>query len=172
LALELSPQHVVALDKTHDRDLFDCGVDTLNRYLKHQARQDAERHVAASFVLLEFEGRIVKGFYTLSASLIAVEELPGPLAKRLPRYDQLPVALLGRLVVDKSVSGQGAGAFLLADALLRCLRGARQIGAMAVVVDAKDAQAESFYRHFDFLPYQSNPLRLFLPMMRIAQLFK
>jgi predicted GNAT family N-acyltransferase len=93
------------------------------------------------------------------------------MAKKLPRYDHLPVTLLGRLAVDRTIGGQGAGQFLLADALRRCLEGAQHVGAMAVIVDAKDAQAERFYRHFDFLPFQQTPLRLFLPMSQVAQLF-
>jgi hypothetical protein len=32
-------------------------------------------------------------------------------------------------------------------------------------------RAEGFYRHFDFLPFQQTPLRLFLPMGQIAKLF-
>ena len=42
---------------------------------------------------------------------------------------------------------------------------------MAVIVDAKDSRAESFYRHFDFQPFQRTPLRLFLPMGQIEKLF-
>ena len=42
---------------------------------------------------------------------------------------------------------------------------------MAVIVDAKDKRVEGFYRHFDFQPFQQTPLRLFLPMQKIAQLF-
>ena len=100
-----------------------------------------------------------------------VGELPPKMMKKLPRYGQLPVTLLGRLAVDVSVKGQGIGEFLLIDALRRSLEGAQHIGAMAVVVDAKDPQAERFYQHFNFLPYQLTPLRLFLPMGQIAQLF-
>jgi hypothetical protein len=40
-----------------------------------------------------------------------------------------------------------------------------------VIVEAKDQRAESFYRHFDFQPFQQTPLRLFLPMGQIAKLF-
>jgi len=83
----------------------------------------------------------------------------------------LPVTLLGRLAVDQTAGGQSVGQFLLADALRRSLDGARQIAAMAVIVDAKDERAESFYRHFDFLPFQQTPRRLFLPMAQIAALF-
>lgn len=171
MPLVLSPDNIVPLEKGHDRSAFDCGNDDLNRYLKQQARQDAEKHVAAPFVLLEPGSPVVRGFYTLSASIIPVEELPPDMMKKLPRYGQLPVTLLGRLAVDQTARRQGVGEFLLVDAWRRCLEGAQQIGAMAVIVDAKDPQAESFYRHFDFLPFQVTPLRLFLPMRQIAQLF-
>ena len=171
MALVLSPEHVWPLERVHDRKSFDCGNDDLNRYLREQARQDAEKRVAAPFVLTQPGSPSVLGFYTLSASIIPVDELPPDLMKRLPRYGQLPVTLLGRLAVDRSVGGQGAGEFLLVDALRRSLEAAQQIAAMAVIVDAKDARAESFYRHFDFQPFQQTPLRLFLPMAQIAKLF-
>ncbi len=168
----LSPDHVVPLEKDHKRDAFDCGNEELNRYLRRQARQDAERHVAAPFVLRDPDNRVVLGFYTLSASLIPLDELPEAMLKKLPRYDHLPVVLLGRLAVDRTAKGQGIGEFLLLDALHRSLQTARQIGAMAVIVDARDPSAEGFYKRFDFLPFQRKPLRLFLPMRQIARLFE
>lgn len=171
MALVLAPEHIGPLEKAHERQSFDCGHDDLNRYLREQARQDAEKRVAAPFVLTQPGDAKVLGFYTLSSSLIAADELGAALMKRLPRYGQLPVTLLGRLAVDRAARGQGVGEFLLVDALRRSLAAAQQIAAMAVVVDAKDERAESFYRHFDFQPFQQSPLRLFLPMGQIARLF-
>jgi hypothetical protein len=171
MALILAPEYIAPLDKGHDRSAFDCGNEHLNRYLKQQARQDAEKHAAAPFVLIEADTSIVRGFYTLSSSLVPLEELPANLVKKLPRYDHLPVTLLGRLARDKTVSDKGVGEFLLIDALRRSLEGAQQIAAMAVVADAKDAEVARFYRHFNFLPFQLTPLRFFLPMQQIAELF-
>ncbi|MFT7724030.1 MAG: GNAT family N-acetyltransferase [Roseateles sp.] len=171
MALALLAEHVRPLDKAHDRQSFDCGHPGLNRYLREQARQDAEKRVAAPFAFTQPGSPAVLGFYTLSAAIIPVQELPPDLMKRLPRYGQLPVTLLGRLAVDRSVGGQGVGEFLLVDALRRSLEAAQQIAAMAVIVDAKDERAERFYRHFDFQPFQRTPLRLFLPMAQVAQLF-
>lgn len=171
MALDLAPQYIVPLEKSHDRKAFDCGNEELNRYLREQARQDAEKRVAAPFVLTQPGSPTVLGFYTLSSSIILVQELPPDLMKRLPRYGQLPVTLLGRLAVDLTVCKQGVGEFLLVDALRRSFEGAQQIAAMAVIVDAKDKGAENFYRHFDFLPFQQTPLRLFLPMDQVAKLF-
>lgn len=171
MALALVPEHICPLEKAHDRKSFDCGNDELNRYLREQARQDTEERVAAPFVFTQPGSAAVLGFYTLSSSIIPVDELPPDLIKRLPRYGQLPVTLLGRLAVDRSVGGQGVGELFLVDALRRSLETAQQIAAMAVIADAKDERAESFYRHFDFEPFQQTPLRLFMPMGQIAKLF-
>ena len=61
------------------------------------------------------------------------------MVKKLPRYPQLPVILLGRLAVDGSMKGKALGQFLLTNALHRCLEAAGSIAAMAVVVDVKKA---------------------------------
>ena len=171
MPLILAPEYIVALEKGHDRALFDCKNANLNRYLKLQARQDAEKYVAAPFVLLEPDTKIVRAYYTLSSSLIPLEELPKEVVKKLPRYDGLPVTLLGRLARDKTIPDKGIGEFLLIDALRRSLESAQHIASLAVVVQAKDKEAESFYRHFNFLPFQLTPLRLFLPLSQIEKLF-
>lgn len=171
MPITLASEYIVPLEKGHDRSTFDCGNEDLNRYLKQQARQDAEKYAAAPFVLVEPDTFIVRGYYTLSSSLIPLDELPPELARKLPRYNNLPVTLLGRLARDKSIQDKGIGEFLLLDALHRSLQHAQQIASMAVVVDAKNEDAERFYQHFNFLPFQLTPLRLFLPMTQIEKLF-
>ncbi|KAB2872799.1 MAG: GNAT family N-acetyltransferase [Burkholderiaceae bacterium] len=167
----VTPYRIVALAKDHDRAGFASGSEPLDRYLHQQARQDAERRVAAPFVLVEPTSNRVLGYYTLSASVVAAEALPAELAKKLPRYPQLPVTLLGRLAVDQSQRGKGLGELLLMDALRRSLEAAAEIAAMAVIVDAKDKEAEAFYGHFGFIPLQHQPARLFLRMRTVAALF-
>ena len=167
----VTPYRIDPLSKNHERAAFSCGSATLDRYLQQQARQDAEKSVAAPFVLTAPPALRVLGYYTLSASLVNASELPDALAKRLPRYPQLPVTLLGRLAVDKTMTGKGMGQFLLMNALHRCSEVAANIAAMAVVVDAKDEEAEAFYRHFGFVPLQQGPRRLYLSMKVVVGLF-
>jgi len=167
----VSPYRIEPLGKGHDRKSFACGSEPLDRYLKQQASQDAEKRVAAPFVLVEPPSRCVLGYDTLSASIITADQWPPELARKLPRYPQLPVTLLGRLAVDQGHRGKGLGELLLIDALHRSLEAASEIGAMAVVVDAKDAAAEAFCEHFDFTRLQRQPSRLFLPMKTVAALF-
>ena len=161
---------VEPLGLQHDRTAFHCGAEELDRYLKQQARQDADKRVAAPFVAVRPPETVVLGYYSLSASVLTLTDLPDELARKLPRYPQLPVTLLGRLAVDQATKGQGLGEHLLLDALHRSLTHADQIAAMAVVVDAKDENAAAFYQHYGFIPLQNQPRRLFVPMRSIAQL--
>jgi predicted GNAT family N-acyltransferase len=167
----VTPWRIVPLGKAHDRDSFACGSEPLDRYLQRQAGQDAQKRVAAPFVLLEPPSNRVLGYYTLSASVISADALPAEMAKKLPRYPQLPVTLLGRLAVDQGQRGKGLGEFLLMDALHRSLEAAAGIAAMAVIVDAKDEEAVAFYRRYGFIALQQQPARLFLPMSTLAGLF-
>jgi len=160
---------VAPLGRQHDRTAFRCGADALDRYLKQQARQDADKRVAAPLFAVNPPDTRVLGYYTLSASVLTLADLPDDLARKLPRYPQLPVTLLGRLAVDQTTKGQGVGEHLLVDALNCSLAHADQIAAMAVVVDAKE-EAAAFYRHYGFATLQAQPSRLFVPMRVVAQL--
>lgn len=157
------------LERRHERDDFACGEADLDRYLKQQARQDAEKHVAAAWVLTLPPALDVLGFYTLSSASVALGDLPATLTKRLPKYPALPVVLLGRLAVDAREGGRGLGEFLLMDALQRSLDGAKQIAAMSVIVDAKNDRAVSFYASYGFAPLPEHERRMFLPMTQVSE---
>ena len=158
---------IEVLQGSHDRSQFDCGSEALDRYIRRQASQDARRNVTRVFVALPEESNKVAGFYTLSAGSIERNALPEKQAKRLPRYP-VPVALLGRLAVDRRWSGQGLGSALLADALRRVVQASAALAVYAVVVDAKDEQAQAFYEHFGFIELPGAKRRLFYPVAGIS----
>lgn len=162
---------VEALGRQHDRLGFSCGSDPLDQYLRTQAGQDARKRVAAPFVLCEGESRAVLGYYTLSAIGVDIGAWPENVAKRLPRYPVVPATLMGRLAIDKRLQGQGAGEYLLMNALHRSLQASRQVAVVAVIVDAKDEDAVAFYRHYEFVPFKDQTARLFLPVGIIEKLF-
>lgn len=158
------PFEVTLLDASHDRSRFDCGTPALNRYLAEQASQDMRRRVASCFVARDDAGRIA-GYYTLAAASVPLTELPATATKKLPRYRAVPTVRMGRLAVDLSFKGQGLGGALLADALARCMRS--EIAAYALLVDAKDEQASTFYQHHGFIPLPEASLTLFLPLASV-----
>ena len=106
--------------------------------------------------------RCVAGFFTLSAGSVNCADLPEMLSRKLPRYP-VPVALLGRLAVALSFQGQGLGSILLEDACRKVVQASQVLAVVGLIVDAKDAEAASFYRHFGFVPLPGFPDRLLLP---------
>jgi GNAT superfamily N-acetyltransferase len=158
--------------KKHNRAAFSCEQESLTTYLKERATQEIKKRVAAVYVLTP-DGRTVAGYYTLSQFAIEAGELPSELVQRLhlPRYDNLPATLLGRLARSSQFKGHGLGELLLMGALKRALEHSRNIASVAVVVDAIDEAAHIFYRRYGFIDIPNHPKRLFLPMKTVAQLF-
>jgi ribosomal protein S18 acetylase RimI-like enzyme len=152
--------------KRHDRNLFSCGEFSLDNYLRTQASQDAKRRFAACFVASTFEGRIA-GYYTLSSHAVLVTDLPLQLQRKIPAYPTVPACLLGRLAVDLTFRSRGLGGALLADALSKACRA--EIPAFAMVVDAMNEAAASFYVHHGFMGFASAPQRFFLPLSSVPK---
>jgi GNAT superfamily N-acetyltransferase len=162
------------LGHKHDklRAAFSCGVESLDRYLKQQAGQDAKKRAAVPYVLVSEDNRIA-GYYTLSSDNIRTDDLPPELVKqlKLPRYPAIGATLIGRLARDLSFRGQGIGEVLLIAALKVALAISWKIASAAVVVDAKDDDAYRFYTEFGFMAFPETKNRLFLPMQTIEKLF-
>jgi predicted N-acetyltransferase YhbS len=78
--------------------------------------------VTARYVATEINSSRVAGNYTLAAGDIPVADVPEQLVKRLPRYQTVPVARLGRLAVHLDYRSQKLGGALLWDAMMRSIR--------------------------------------------------
>jgi GNAT superfamily N-acetyltransferase len=149
------------LGKQHDRATFSSGQPEIDDWFRRRASQDERRNVARVFVASDDELGVI-GFYSLSSYTLALDDLPEDLARKLPRYDAIPAARIGRLARDERVRGQGVGELLLADAVRRILGAARSVAVFAIVVDAKDDPAAAFYRRFGFQPFPLQSSCLFL----------
>lgn len=156
MGIEIEP-----LGKHHDRAEFSCGQPDLDDWFRLRASQDEKRNVARVFVAVDSDLGVV-GFYSLSSLSLSLEDLPQEIAHKLPRYDAIPAALIGRLARDRRVRGRGIGELLLADAILRILGAGRSIAVFAIVVDAKDERAVEFYQSFGFREFPLHLRRLFL----------
>jgi GNAT superfamily N-acetyltransferase len=152
----------------HDRAAFSCGVAALDDWFHLRAGQDEKRNVARVFVAIDDQYGII-GFYSLSSFTLSIVDLPPKEATRLPRYDVIPAALIGRLARDERVRGQGVGDLLLADAVRRVIGASGSLAVFAIVVEAIDEKAAAFYRDFGFTSFPNRPLRLFMSMAEAAK---
>ncbi len=156
------PVRFELLGRRHDRDrrAFVSGEPALDGWFRTRAGQDQRRHVAQVFVALDDQGII--GFYSLSMFTLTLESLPESLAHKLPKYDAIPAALIGRLARHERTRGSGIGDLLIADAVKRVLSVTGSVAAYAIVVDSKNDDSRRFYESHGFVSLPSRPNRLFL----------
>lgn len=106
----------------HNRNTFSLRMDALDVYLQRLAVQQSKKGVALVRVLGGTDAPNTK--FDLRTS------------QKLPRYP-IPCFCMGRLANHIDHRGHGLGCLLVACAIERCIEVRKQMGAYALVVDAK-----------------------------------
>jgi GNAT superfamily N-acetyltransferase len=158
----LAPQ---PLAPHHSTVGFDCGDAGLNRWLLQRAHSNQQSGATRSFVVCNSDG-IVKATVALASGAVAVASAPGRFRRNMPA--PIPVVVLARLAVCRSVQGRGIARALLADAFERVLQASTQIGVRGIVVHAASDQARSFYLHMGFDPSPIDPDTLLIRLSDVA----
>lgn len=109
---------------------------------------------------------VVKAYVALASGAVVVAASPGRFRPNRP--DPIPVVLLARLAVCRSLQGQGIARALLADALERVLQASAQSGVRGIVVHAASAEARAFYPHLGFDASPADPTMLLLRLADVA----
>ncbi|TIT22163.1 MAG: GNAT family N-acetyltransferase [Mesorhizobium sp.] len=148
------------LADNHDLELFQCGTDNLDQWLRRRARINQVSGASRTYVVTE--GVRVVGYYCLSSGGLDLAEAPGGIRRNMP--DPVPMVVLGRLAVDASWQGKGLGAALLQDAVLRTGHAATILGIRGIFVHAISAEAKAFYEHYGFSASPKNPMTLVLSL--------
>jgi ribosomal protein S18 acetylase RimI-like enzyme len=157
------------LNKSHDREQFDCGVEVLNQFLRSTARQHIQKGISRTFVLTEQDlPQNIIGFFTLTICEVRSEKLPSAIAKKYP--EQLPGVKLARLAVAGQWQRQGIGEILMVEAMQRALLVADTAGGIGLFVDAKDEVAQTYYTRHGFITLADNPLKIFLSLSLLRTL--
>jgi ribosomal protein S18 acetylase RimI-like enzyme len=146
------------LAPAHELDQFDCGVTALDDWLKRRARRNELEGASRTFVTSI--GRRVVGYYSLAAGSVLRDSVTGKVRRNMP--DPVPIVLIGRLAVDKSMQGRHVGADLLRDAVLRIVGASETVGVRAVLVHASSDAAKSFYERHGFEASPVEPMTLMI----------
>jgi len=139
---------------------FDCGVSSLNDWLKRQALKNEVSGASRTFVACK--DLQVIGFYALAAGSVIRRQAPGKIKRKIP--EPIPVMVLGRLAVDFRWQKNGIGRGLLKDAVLRTIQAAKYAGMRALVVHALSEESRKFYLRHGFLESPLNQFTLILPL--------
>ncbi|MGL5942136.1 MAG: GNAT family N-acetyltransferase [Waterburya sp.] len=157
------------LNKSHNRNNFDCNSEALNRYLRQTARQHNQKGISRTFVLVDTEKpAIIIGFFTLSLCEVRTAKLTKELAKKYPSI--VCGVKLARLAIDKNWQRQGIGEILMVEAMKKAIVIADNAGIIGLFVDAKDEKAKNYYLRYGFVSLQDNPLEMFLPLSTVRDL--
>jgi len=167
--------------KSHDRKSFDCGLERVNEFLWREARNQMDKKINRTWVLVDDEPANVLpapvlGYFTLTSATVVRDELPDQETRsRYPAYP-IPVIKLAWLGVDSGLhsSERRLGETILLEALEEAYRIVQYSGmGIAVVTDPLTQESDRFFKRYGFLPMgrQFGELQsLYLPMGTIGQL--
>ena len=142
----------------HDLTAFDCGKPVLNDWMRVRALSNQFRGFAVVIVVQNSE-RVV-GFYALAPTAVEPRSMPRSIRTGQPP-NPIPCLLLGQLAVDIAYKGKAIGKALVSDALRRVARSAELSGGRALVVNAIDQDAASFWLGQGFLASPRDPMQLY-----------
>jgi predicted N-acetyltransferase YhbS len=142
----------------HELEAFTSGIAPLDEWLKRRARRNEAEGASRTFVCCA--GKRVVGYYSLSAASVLREAATGTVRRNMP--DPVPAVLLGRLAVDQAWRGQGLGADLLRDGVLRIIAAAETVGVRTILVHAISHEAKSFYEKHGFRASPVEPMTLMI----------
>lgn len=148
------------LGEAHELDLFDSGQDVLDDWLRRRARANQVSGASRTYVICDT--RRVIGYYCLSSGALAGAGAPGALKRNMP--DPIPMAILGRLAIDRNWQVKGLGAAMLQDSVLRAGQAAHIMGIRGLLVHAISAEAKAFYEYYGFAASPNNPMTLVLSL--------
>ena len=137
----------------------------LDHWLKTRALSNQDK--GFTVVMVVHDAVRVVGYYGLAPTAVLPAALPRSIKTGQPP-NPVPCLLLGQLATDREWSGHGIGTGLLRHALIRCVQGARLVGGRALVVNAIDPDAASFWVRRGFLPSKDDPLVLFRSIADIS----
>ncbi len=152
------------LGDAHDLSLFDSGEPSLDEWLRRRARANQAAGASRTFVICR--GPFVVGYYCLAAGAVAIAAAPGRVRRNMP--DPIPMAVLGRLAVDRTLQGHGIGRALLRDAVLRTMQAADVLAVRGLLVQALGENARRFYLACGFEPSPHDPMLLMATLRDLA----
>jgi GNAT superfamily N-acetyltransferase len=157
------------ISAAHDMSDFDCGSDAQSTWLRRYALQADRIDSTRVWVITRKADPRIVAYYALSAGSVEHASAPPRVRKAMPGYP-VPVIILTRLGVDRSVQGLGLGRELVRDLLLRVAGAAETIGARALLVHCESANAKDFYLDIaDFEPSPTDPLHLYLLLSELRR---
>ena len=130
------------LTADHDLSAFSCRQTSLDDWPERGALANQKAGASRTYVVETDHHRVV-AYYALASGGLACLTATGRLRRNMP--DPIPMAILGRLVIDSTSQGKGLGRALFRDAAMRVFAAADTIGIRGLMIHAISDDAVAFY---------------------------
>ena len=154
------------LTADHQVGRFDSGKQSLDDWLQRRALKNQIEGASRTYVVTSNDAGVL-ACYALAAGSTIAAEATGAVRRNMP--SPIPVVILARLAVDRSLQGRGIGTALIRDALLKTVRAADTIGVRALLIHALDEDAAAFYDKFGFSRSPADSLVLMMPLKAVIE---
>jgi len=144
------------LTAEHPLDGFECGMSSLDDWLRRRALRNQISGATRTFVACD-AGQVV-AYYALAASAVAPDAASGRFRRNMP--DPIPVVVLARLAITREHQGRGLGRALFQDAANRVIHAGDTIGIRGMLVHAISEEAKVFYQRLGLEPSPLDPMTL------------
>ncbi len=145
------------MDEQHDRSMFNCGNDDLNKFLKEQALQALKKEASKTRVVVDAPKVDIQAFSTLTNCRVDNKDNHLEKIKKGAHF----AILLGRLGTDVKFQKQGCARLLIVDALQRTSMVSEAIGCIGLLVHSK-ADSVKFYEKLGFQIVEEETRTMFM----------
>lgn len=152
------------LTEHHLTDGFTCGTDSLDQWLKRRSLKNQIQGASRTYVVCDAV-RVV-AYYALASGAVVCADATGRFRRNMP--DPIPVVVLGRLAVERTLQGKGVGRLLVRDAGMRVIQAADAVGIRGMTVQALSGEAKAFYEKVGFEPSPLDPSLLMISLADLA----
>ena len=146
------PYRLVPLGGRHRLEDFECGEDSLDRYLRNEARRAQRSGESQTHVWEAHDGESVGAYFTIAPAVVSGRDVAH---KRRPT-EQFPVLLLAKLALCTDLRGQRLGDQLILDVLGVILQAANLVGGRFIIVDAQNNKVLQRYQDWDYTPIEGS----------------
>lgn len=122
-------------DRTED---FNCGDEDINFFLKNLALSNQNKKFSNTFIFYNEKTKRVVAYFSILASQLNTGDA------RIYGVDKIPVALLGRIGVDKEFRGKNIGKLMIRQALTKALKASKSIACRLLLVETS-LDLKSYY---------------------------
>ena len=156
----------MVLGEDHRVEGFDCGDPARNAWLCTRAFSNQRNDDTRTYVALR--GDEVVGFHALTVGSVLRAAVPGPLRRNAA--DPVSYVLLAQLAVALRHQHQGLSAELIRHAMGQAAKIAEIAGCRLFAVHPGRPDLVSYYKKFGFVPTETVPLLMAMPMRTVRRI--